>query len=46
MEVEVFAKVQGQVKFESPWTRRVRGLSEFASPQTFVKTTTPIKSSQ
>ena len=40
--VVVFAKVQGQVKFESPRTRRVRGLSDFASPMTFVKTTTPI----
>ena len=46
MGVVVFAKVQGQVKFESPRTRRVRGLSYFASPRTFVKTTTPINSSQ
>ena len=46
MGVVVFAKVQGQVKFESPRTRRVRGLSDFASPRTFVKTTTPINSSQ
>ena len=42
MGVVVFAKVQGQVKFESARTRRVRGLSDFASPRTFVKTTTPI----
>ena len=42
MGAVVFAKVQGQVKFRSPRTRRVRGLSDFASPQTFVKTTTPI----
>ena len=46
MGVLVFAKVQGQVKFESPRTRRVRGLSDFASLRTFVKTTTPINSSQ
>ena len=46
MGVVVFAKVQGQVKFESPRTRRVRGLSDFASPRTFVKTTTPINFSQ
>jgi len=39
MGVVVFAKVQGQVKFESPRTRRVRGLSYFANPRTFVKTT-------
>ena len=47
MGVEVvFAKAQGQVKFESPRTRRVRGLSDFTSPRTFVKTTTPINFSQ
>jgi len=46
MGVVGFAKVQGQVKFESPRTRRVRRLSDFASPRTFVKTTTPINSSQ
>ena len=46
MGVVVFAKVQGQVKFESPRTRRVCRLSYFASPRTFVKTTTPITFSQ
>ena len=46
MGVVVFAKVQGQIKFESPRTRRVRGLSDFASLRTFVKTTTPIHSLQ
>ena len=46
MGVVVFAKVQEQVKFESPRTRRVRGLSDFANSQTFVKTTTPINSLQ
>ena len=46
MGVVVFAKVQGQVKFENPRTRRVRGLSDFASPRTLVKTTTPINSLQ
>ena len=46
MGVVVFEKVQGQVKFESPMDRRVRRLSDFASPQNFVKATTLINSSQ
>ena len=46
MGVVVFAKVQEQVKFASPRTWRVRGLSDFASPWTYVKITTPINSLQ
>jgi hypothetical protein len=42
MGVVVFAKVQGLVKSESTRTRRVRGLYDFASPRTFVKTTAPV----
>ena len=37
--VVLFAKVQGVVMFESPSTSRVRGLSDFTSPRTFVKRT-------
>ena len=40
LAVVLFAKVGGLVMFESPRTRRVRGLSDFTSPRTFVKTTT------
>ena len=46
MGVVVLAKVQGQLKFESPRTQSVHRLSDFASPQTFLKTTTPINSLQ
>jgi len=46
MGVVALAKVQRQVKFESPRTGKVRGLSDFSSPRTFAKTTTPINSLQ
>ena len=40
LAIVLFAKVQGVVMLENPRTRRVRGLSDFTSPMTFVKNTT------
>ena len=42
MGVVVFTKVLGHAKSQSPRTLRVLGLSDFTSPWTFAKTTTPI----
>ena len=42
MGVVVFTKVLGHAKSQSPRTLRVLGLSDFNSPWTFAKTTTPI----
>ena len=46
MGVVVFTKVLGHAKSQSPRTLRVLGLSDFTSPRTFAKTTTPIYSLQ
>ena len=37
MEVVIFTKVHGHAKSQSPQTLRVLGLSDFASPWTFLQ---------